>query len=429
MYKKIAKDLNLNQKKYTSYIVLIVVVILCLLYLFKDRPDDDKSKQTRWRIKTITAKQTQASPELQLYGTIINPFISRLKATIETYVDKVKIREGDYVNEGDILVELDKSEIELDVNLKKGIVDEISAKLGLEKEKYESDKKALAAEERQVKLTERNLDRQKSLREKRLNAQLNLDQAEIELEKIKITFYNRKLEVDSFQHRIDELQAQLTQAKSDYEKAVLDLDRTLVKAPFSGYISRLFVSPGSRIQPNETMLEVFNQDTIEIKIQVPQTTMEKLRKSIVNNEDIYASTEIFNTKYQLQFRNVTANQDVASGGSDAFFIFKDKEQAKEIKTIGKTVTVTLYLPIIENIFIIPTLSLHHNDRIYIVKNEFLKFVPVTIHGSIKRDGNEFLIISSDKLQNGDQILASVLPSAIDGLAVEIVNKKTKNQIK
>lgn len=426
MYKKIAKDLNLNQKKYASFIILAVFSIVCLLYLFKDRPSDDKSKQTRWRINTITAQQTSAEPELELYGTIINPFVSRLKATIETYVDKVYIREGSFVEQGQTLVELDKSEIKLDVDLKKAIVDEISAKLNLEKEKYEFDKKSLDAEQKQVELIERNLERQKDLRKKKLNAQLTLDQAEIELQKIKITFYNRKLEVDSYQHRISELDAQLSQANADYEKAKLDLERTNVRSPFNGYISKLYVSPGTRIQPNETILEVFNQETIEIKIQIPQTTMEKLRDHIKSKEDINASTIVFNKEYKLKFRDVTANQDVSSGGSDAFFTFADQEQAKEIKTIGKTVTVTLKLPIIENIFIIPTLSLHHNDRIYIVENDLLKSIPVKVQGAIKKDNNEFLVISSDQIHTGDQILASVLPSAIDGLAIEIMNKNKDN---
>lgn len=423
MYRKIAKELNNNQKKYSTYIILGVAIILLLLFIFKDRPSDDKTGLNKWRVNAITARQTNASPELNLYGTIINPFTSRLKSTIETYIKEVNVREGQYVKKDEILIELDKDDITLEVAQKKAIVLEMKAKLELEEKKYEFDKKSLEAEQKQVKLIEDNLKRQQDLRKKRLNAQLNLDEAEIEVEKIKISFLNKKLEVDSFKHRIAELEAQLMQAEADYSKALLDLERSSVKAPFDGYVSKLFVSPGTRIQPNETMLEIFNQDTIEVKIQVPQSTMTQIRQSIQSAEEIYATTEIFDTVFELKFRSLTANQDVSSGGTDAFFTFKDTEKARNIRTIGKTVTVTLTLPEQKKIFIIPTLSLHHSDRIYIIKDQKLQGIRVNILGNIKRDMHEFLIIKSEKLKEGDKILASVLPSAIDGLDVEIINNK------
>lgn len=421
MYKKIAKNLNSKQKLYTIYTVIIIVSIIFLLNIFKERPEEDKSNNNRWRINVITAEQTTASPELELYGTIINPFTSRLKSTIETYVDQVNIREGVQVKKDDILVKLDQSDIELEVNRKKAIVDEMKAKLEIENAKYEFDKKSLAAEQKQLELTENNLKRQNTLRNKRLNAQINLDEVAIELQKVKITFYQRALEIDSFKYRIAELEAQLAQAEADYKKSALDLERTNIKAPFDGYISRLYVSPGTRIQPNETILEIFNIDTIEIKVQIPQSTMIDLQKSMNNENNIKAITYIFNKIYTLKFRNLTANQDISSGGTDAFFIFENSEATKEIRTIGKTVTVTLTLPSLNNVFMIPSISLHHNDRIYIVENNKLKSISVKILGTINKDNNEYLIISSDLLKNGDKILASVLPSAIDGLAVEVVD--------
>lgn len=422
MYRKIAKSLNDNQVKYTVIIIASVLALLLLMFIFKDRPSDDKSGKSRWRVHAITAKQTTASPELELYGTIINPFTSRLKSTIETYVKDVNIREGEYVAKDDILVQLDKDEIALEVEQKEAIVNEINAKLELEKEKYDFDKKSLEAEKKQVELTEDNLERQQELRKKRLNAQLTLDQAAIELQKIKINYYNKKLDVDSYPHRIAEIEAKLKQANADFKRAKLDLDRTAIKAPFDGYISRLYVSPGTRIQSNETILEIFNQDTIEIKIQVPQSTMAQIRNSINSADDIYAKTTIFNKTYELKFRSLTANQDVTSGGTDAFFVFKDPESTKDIRTIGKTVTVTLTLPETNNVFIIPTLSLHHNDRIYLIEDDKLKGVSVDVKGAIKSGSLEFLIIASDKIKDSDKILASVLPAAIDGLDVEIIEK-------
>lgn len=420
MYHKIATSIHNNEKKYIIYIILSVIFIIFILYLFKNNNNNHENNQTAWQVYTIPAEKTSATPELTLFGTIINPFTSKLKSTIEAYVEQVNIKEGMYANKNDILVILDKSDITLDTKQKQAFVDEITAKIKLEAEQYKFNKKNLIAEKKQLELIEKNYERQKSLRKKNLNSAFNLDEAEIEYEKTKITYYQRLLDVESYEHKIAELNAELEKAIADLNQYKLNIERANIKAPFNGYISSLNVSPGTRVMPGDIILEIFNQDSLEIKLQIPESTIATLRSLIKNKEQIKASANIENKNYELIFRSVTANQDVTTGGTDAFFTFKNKNN-QNITTIGKTVSVTLKLLELHDVFLIPEPSLYYDDRIYIVENNKLKSIKVNLLGTTIINNKQLLIINSNELKPDDNILSSVLPAAIDGLKVKIIN--------
>ena len=101
-------------------------------------------------------------------------------------------------------------------------------------------------------------------------------------------------------------------------------------------------------------------------------------------------------------------------------------EAAETLTIGDTLEMTLELPAIEDVFSVPVSSIYGTNRIYRVENERLVAVKVEKLGGQYSDGRQFLLVRSDSLKPGDEIITTQLPLAVNGLKVEVRNQTTSN---
>ena len=81
----------------------------------------------------------------------------------------------------------------------------------------------------------------------------------------------------------------------------------------------------------------------------------------------------------------------------------------------------LLLPSIENVFSLPVSSIYGSNRIYRVEDERLAAVKVEKLGSQYINDNQFVLVRSEKLKAGDEIITTQLPHAVSGLKVEVHN--------
>jgi hypothetical protein len=88
--------------------------------------------------------------------------------------------------------------------------------------------------------------------------------------------------------------------------------------------------------------------------------------------------------------------------------------------------LTLELPAIENAFSVPVSSIYGTDRIYRVENKRLVAIKVEKMGRQYRDGRQFVLVRSDDLNPGDEIITTQLPLAVSGLKVEVRNQTTSS---
>lgn len=67
--------------------------------------------------------------------------------------------------------------------------------------------------------------------------------------------------------------AQLEMAKAQLSLARVELDRTRITAPFSGHLGRRLVSPGARIEPDESLVQLDTIDPIDMATTVPERAL------------------------------------------------------------------------------------------------------------------------------------------------------------
>lgn len=141
---------------------------------------------------------------------------------IQGLISKIHVEEGDYVQKGQVLLELEPETYEMS---------EAKAKLGFQQQ-------------------EANYRRLQAMYEKDLISKEEFEQAEYEMEI----------------------------AKLSWEEAQLNLEYTRVTAPISGVIGVRMCRLGDRIQPNDQLFQISNTDEIIAVVHVPEKEVGNVEK-------------------------------------------------------------------------------------------------------------------------------------------------------
>ena len=147
---------------------------------------------------------------------------SRLLARI----DSINVRSGDNVKKGQLLIALEKSDIQAQVSQAKEQINAANARL------LEANK---------------NLIRAQDLHKKQLIADFDLDKA---------------------QTTVDTLLAELTTTKQALKQAQTTLSYTNLKAPIDGRVVDRFTEPGNTAQPGGKLLSIYNPLSLRVEGQV-----------------------------------------------------------------------------------------------------------------------------------------------------------------
>ena len=151
-------------------------------------------------------------------------------------VEWVTVEVGDFVKKGDVLLKIENDELEADKNNKEGELSESLAKLELEEKKLERLK---------------SLMNSPSFKRAEYEDQINIVKA-AEGNLIKIT--------------------------SQYNKAKIIYDDAILKAPYSGVISKRLVTKGNYVNTGTPVFEIVNNERFEIEANIPSDKIPLLNK-------------------------------------------------------------------------------------------------------------------------------------------------------
>jgi RND family efflux transporter MFP subunit len=179
-------------------------------------------------------------------ATVKSKNTAQISSKVMGYVLAVNVKEGDTVNEGDVLVVLQSKELESRLEGARNALSEIESNI--------SEAEAAKAEAHaQLNLAEITFLRFKDLRERESVSQQEFDQANAGYEVAKARKSRSEQTLGSFYAKKKQVAASLDEAKTFY-------DYTHLKAPFGGLISQKMVDEGSLASPG-TPLVVLEDNT------------------------------------------------------------------------------------------------------------------------------------------------------------------------
>ncbi len=373
-------------------------------------PLEQRSRPPIVSVQTI--EKGSVAPTVRLFGQVETPSLVTLTAGIEADVTHVRVREGNRVEQAQVLVELDRLDSQLAVLQRQADVAEIRAQLDSDSKRHAADLNALASEKILLDIARKEVERAQKLMNNRAGTAANLDIVLKAEQRQLLAMTLRRQSIDDFSSRQRLWQARLDKAEAALQSAMRDLARSRVAAPFAGRVVQVTVSPGERVQRGRQLLQMYDDTQLEIRTQVPNRYVTQLKQAL--NADLPIRAQVYETGTEVLLDRVAASVDRGQGGVDAFF-----RTDQPLPELGRTLELELQLQPIADAVLLDTDALYGSNRVYLVRDQQLHSMPIQQLGERRVAGERLLVIDGADFDNGDQILSSRLPQAIDGLAVKV----------
>lgn len=416
-------------------VIVLTIIIVTYLLLTKPGAEVKPIEKKRWLVDTILLEPDTYIPKVKLYGNVESNMVTNIEATINADVIQVNADEGEIVKKNELLIILDDREINFIFKQREADVKELETKIKSEHLKYDADILSLKHESDLIELAKKDINRMQHLTKTRAASQSQLDDMQEEYSRRMLQYTTRELQVADFDNRLATLQANLQKAEAILNDVKLDIERTKIKAPYSGRINQVMVEVGDRVQPGEQMLQMFNDNDLKIHAQIPINYLKKINQAIQEGLKLDAWIEVDSGKVAIVLDRLGGQIKSGRAGIDGIFHLKNSEDAQRL-TVGRTVPIYIGLQAQQNVYALPVTAIYGSDKIFKVKNGKLNAIKIIRVGSTNRstgrqDGKnsqDNVIVRSDKLQPGDEIVISQLPNAVSGLEVKTTSIEQNSEM-
>lgn len=411
---------NLPRWSIPLIILALAFLVLALLMATKPSPPTTTSIEKAWQVSVKNVQFVDAEPQLKLFAKSESPNSAHLKSTLSAEVLGLEALEGDVVAAGQTIIQLDAREASWKVQQRQADVDELKARITAETNRFEADQQALLAEQKIFEIANKASERQAKLRESNLVAQERYDIAASQAAQSQLAITQRKQSIADHPARLKQLEASLSRAKAFLDQAKFELEKSKVQTPFKARITAIHVAPGERVQAGQLLAEVFDADHIELRAQMPNSYAHHIENALDRGADInaYSGTRSF------KLARVSGRASSSHGGLDAFFV--PTENTSTI-ALNESLTLKVNLPTTERVVELPRSAIYGSNRIFLVQEERLQSLLVEIIGQrFEENSIDKVLVRAPELQEGQQIITTQLPNAINGLKVEVRGSAAKS---
>lgn len=219
--------------------ITVVVVLYLLLRLFLARPVD---------LPLVEPSSREIVEVVVASGRLRAVRESQLGAEAAGIVDELRVREGDRVQQGQLLGTLRAGEV--------------PARFAQVRAGEEAARKTLEAEEAALKRAQQEARRAEELAKRQLLSTTDAERAATELQVQKA--------------RTDAARARLNESLAEIERVRPEFARREVRAPFDGVILRRLVEPGTSVTGNTAWFSVAEIGALELYVETDENNVGKL---------------------------------------------------------------------------------------------------------------------------------------------------------
>lgn len=220
--------------------------------------------------------------------------------------------------------------------------------------------------------------------------------------------------------QLDAAQARLDASRAELKRALLNRERTVLKAPFEGRVSKKFVDAGQYVTPGQTLATLFSTETVEIALPLEDEALfwfdiPGFTSGSAPGSEAVVHAEIAGHSLTFTGEVVRAEGTVDEKTRMARVIVRvDAPYAtRPPLAVGLFVTVDIRGRTVSAAAVIPRAALRQGDIVWVVDDEgILRFRSVTVARS---QGEEIVIETG--LEDGEQVVFSSLRAPTNGMTV------------
>jgi multidrug efflux pump subunit AcrA (membrane-fusion protein) len=404
-------------------VIILAAGIGIFQVLKATRPEQSapEIKERVWRVETERVQPRRLAPELTLYGRVETPDVLEATAPAAAWVTEVAVRDGQRVDAGQVLLRLDERDFLPRIGQAEADIAQLQAEIKSEKNRHETDRLALEQERRLLTLAGDGVERQRRLKTQKVGAEQALDEAEQAQAQQALTVSAREMSIADHPARLQALEARLARAQAALAQLQLEHERATIRAPYDAVIAGVDVTTGDQVARGALLLRLYALNALEVRARVPAPYQEELLLALADGKPLSASAQLAGRELGLSLSRIAGEAD-PSGVDGLFQVTK----GAELLRLGQMLTLRLRRAPQPSTVPLPYASVYGGDRIYVLKDGRMRGVDVDDLGAwYGADGSERLLVRSPDLKDGDQVVITHMPNAIDGLRVEdIANEQT-----
>ncbi len=396
-------------------ILLAALLAFAALYATRPRSSPISPVEKAWPVAVETVRPANLQPRLTVYGRVETPRNATLTAAVAGDVNKLRVREGQNVRLDELLVEIDDSDYRLALAQREAELAEIEAQVEKENERYETDLASLEYEKSLLNLSRRAVRRAKELADTSVGSQAQLDEARQAEARQALAVTQRKLDIRNHSIRLAELEARRSKAQALRNRALLDLERTRISAPFAGRISRTEVATGDRVRVGDQLLEMYDTQALEVRAQIPTRYVNLISEALADGQRLQVTGTFGQRNIRAELDRLGGQVRRGSGGLDGLFRIT---AGAELLQVGRTLELALRLPEQHGVVAVPYEALYGTEQVYEMVDGRMRGIVVERVGEFRtRTGERRVLLRSPALAEGSQIIVTQLPNAVEGLRV------------
>ncbi|RMF94497.1 MAG: efflux RND transporter periplasmic adaptor subunit [Candidatus Schekmanbacteria bacterium] len=257
-------------------------------------------------------------------------------------------------------------------------------------------------------------------------AKANLQRLKNEYNRSKALFEKGMINENAYEKALDDYKV----AEARFKQAKLDLQRTVVKAPFNCLIRTEDIDIGEYVRAGNSVGTIAGTDSVEIIVPLPQKDLYWIDIPQMKSKKEGAEAEViletpdnnFVWKGKVvrilgEINRLDRMPRVVVEVSDPYQLKKRREDKAPNLAIGSFVKVHIKGKLFPSICAIPRKLLLNDSTVWLIDNSNrLRKQKITV---LHREEDVLLI--KDGLDSGDRLLLTNIPGAADGLVVSPVN--------
>lgn len=423
-------------KKRTFFFIFLFIVIIGLLAFrivnrLNERQQEEVQKsQIKEEIiipvRTALVEKGEVNSFLKVTGVVEANETVRVTSEIMGQVKEVKVKDGEEVNKGDILIALGDEQIKIQVAQAQATLDSIQAssdkiKSGARPQEIKQAESALLQAKMNRDSVEENYLRMEKLFSQKAISEQQYEQAKNQYKIADVQYQSAQesygLVIEGAgEQDIKSVEAQVRQAKAALDMAKYQLSNAKIIAPIGGRVTSIAVSSGEMVAPSLPLLSIIDVSRIFVKVGISEKDISKIKEGQTVHLEIDAFPE-------EKFRG-----EVVSKGVAVDQMSKTLEVKIEILQPDTDIPVGVFargdilVKTNQNALIIPSSALSRKKDggiyVYVIEEGIARQKEVVL-GIIQDERVEIL----DGLSEEEEIVVLGNQELQDGLKVDVLDKE------
>lgn len=370
-----------------------------------------------------TIRNETAHPRIEAFGEIRSWRSLELRATGGGYIVELseKFRDGEAVEEGDVLFALDSKDAEAIVGDAEAALEETVADLAEARQSVAVAEQELRAAETQRDLRDSALDRRQGLKSRGVATAAEVEEAEMASAAADQTVASRAQMLLAAQLKIERAVLAVRRAEIAVANARRDVADTVQRAPFDGLLSDVTAVLGGLATSNERLGVLIDPTSLEAVFRVTNAQFARLidENGVLRRSKVLVTLDLDDVPMTTAGEIDRSGAVIGSGETGRLVYARIDLDEASIFRPGDFVTVAIDEPPLENVAEIPAAAVTEAGEMLVVgPDERLRALQVRI---LRRQGDAALVAGAP---DGARYVRERAPQLGAGIKVRPIGGET-----